>query len=203
MTTHQLNRGHLTTSQVAAILDRRLRPEERGEAIAHLSSCLECRHELAEMEHAFAALGSARRPTRRWTMVVAGIAAAVVVAALPVLLLPRRASAPSPFVVATRTGGVPAVDATAPIEVITPAEGAEAPPRRELVWHARGAGASYLVTVQDTSGAVLWSSSLVDTSATIPSSVGLVRGNRYYWSVDARLGDGVSAKTGAHEFRVP
>jgi len=184
------------------MLDRRLRPEERGEAIAHLSSCLECRHELAEMEHAFAALGSARRPTRRWNMVFAGIAAALVIAALPVMLLPRRASAPAPFV-ATRSGSVPAVDAVAPIEVIAPAEEADVSPQRALIWHARGAGASYVLTVQDTSGTVLWSSSLVDTSATIPSSAGLVRGNRYYWSVDARLGDGVSARTGAHVFKVP
>jgi hypothetical protein len=202
MTTSQFKHDHLTTSQVAAMLDRRLRPEERSEAIAHLSSCLECRHELAEMEHALTALGSKRRPKRRWSMVVAGIAAAVVVAALPVLLLPRRASAPAPFV-ATRAGSVSAVDAIAPIEVIVPAEGAEVTPKRELVWHARGAGAAYLVTVQDTSGDVLWSSSLVDTSTTIPSSMRLASGQRYFWSVEARLADGVSTATSAHVFRVP
>ncbi len=201
MTTHQLNRGHLTTSQVAAILDRRLRDEERSEAITHLSSCLECRHELAEMEHAFAALGSARRPTRRWSMVFAGIAAAVIVAA-PALLLPRRASSPSPLV-ATRSGSVPAVDAIAPIDIIVPAEGAVVTPSRELVWHARGAGASYVVTLQDTSGAVLWSPFLTDTSTTIPSSVRLVSGRRYFWSVGARLADGVSTTTDIHVFTVP
>ena len=201
MTTRQRTADHLSPSQVAAMLDRRLDPEEHREAVAHLSTCLECRHELAEMQHAFEALGTERRPRRRWNTIVAGIAAAVVMAAVPVLLL-RRASSPSPFV-ATRAGNVSAVDAIAPIDVIAPAEGADIAAKLQLIWHATERGASYVVTVQDTSGAVLWSPSLIDTSATIPSSVRLVSGHRYFWSVEARLADGVSTATSVHVFRVP
>ena len=55
-------------------------------AIAHLSACVECRHELAETQRALEAVGVGRRATRRWTIVVAGVAAALVIAVLPVTL---------------------------------------------------------------------------------------------------------------------
>jgi hypothetical protein len=56
------------------------------------------------------------------------------------------------------------------------------------------------VTVQDTSGAVIWSASLTDTTASIPPDVRLVGGRKYFWSVDARLGDGASTSTGVRIF---
>jgi hypothetical protein len=203
MTTQQRNPDHLTAGQVAAMIDRRLRPAERSAAIEHLSSCLECRHELAEMQHALKAFATDPRPVRRRSLFVAGIVAAVVVAAVPMVLLSSHASVRPSSLVATRAGNVSAVDGIVPIGVIAPEEGAELAAKRQVIWHPAGQGASYLVTLQDTAGVVIWSSSLTDTSATIPLGVRLVPSRRYFWSVDARLADGVSTSTGVHVFKVP
>ena len=201
MTVRQHDAEHLTSGQVAAMIDRRLRGAERRVAIAHLSACVECRHELAETQRALEVVGVGRRVTRRWTIVVAGVAAALVIAVLPVTLLsPRRSLRDSP--VSTRAGGVAPVDAVTPIIAIAPTEGAEISAGRQLAWRSAGSKASYRVTVQDTSGSTVWSSSLSDTIAVIPSSAPLLVGQRYFWSVDARLADGGSTSMGVRAFTV-
>jgi hypothetical protein len=66
-----------------------------------------------------------------------------------------------------------------------------------------GVGATYTVTVQDSSSAEVWKrASWSDTSITVPDSVRLNPGSLYFWSVDARLVDGNTAKTGPHTFIV-
>jgi len=200
MTVRQHDAEHLSSGQIAAMIDRRLRGAERRVAIAHLSSCVECRHELAETQRALEAVGVGRRSTRRWTIVVAGVAATLVIAVLPVALRsPARSLRDSP--VSSRAGGAP-VDGVTPIIAIAPSEGAEISADRQLAWRSAGSKASYFVTVQDTSGSTVWSSSLSDTTAVIPSSVPLLVGRRYFWSVDARLADGGSTSMGVRVFTV-
>jgi len=111
MTTRQRSDDHLTTSQVAAMLDRRLPAGERKAAITHLSSCLECRHELADMQQAVTALEAETRPTHRWSMVFVGVAAAVVIAALPIVRLSSHRSGLLSPEIATRAGSAPLVEA--------------------------------------------------------------------------------------------
>ena len=193
---------HLTSAQVAAVIDRRMRGDEHKAAIAHLSTCVDCRRDLAESQRALEAVGPASRHTpRRWTIIVAGVAAALVLAVLPVSLRSGRHDIGDSSS-ATRSGGVAPTDAVSPVTAIAPAEAAPLSRERELVWRSAGPNASYLVTVQDTSGTMLWSSSLTDTTATIPPTVTLRIGDRYFWSVDARLADGGSTNAGVHTFIV-
>jgi hypothetical protein len=200
MTVRRDDADHLTSGQVAAMIDRRLRGTERTAVIAHLSSCVECRHDLAEAQLALKAVGADRYSTRRWSIVVAGVAAALVIAVPLALRPPRQDLVDS--TTATRAGRVPPVDAVSPIAAIAPADGSELSTPRRLVWRSAGLKASYIVTVQDTSGTMLWSQSLADTAVIIPASVLLGSGNRYFWSVDARLADGGSTNMVAHVFTV-
>jgi len=200
MTVRRHDADHLTPGQVAAMIDRRLRGAERNAVVSHLSTCLDCRHDLAETQRALKEVGVGRRPTRPWSLVVAGVAAALVIAVS--IALRTRPRDLDEAVVETRAGGVPPIDAATPILAIAPAEGAELPTGRQLVWRSAGPKALYIVTVQDTSGSTVWLNSLGDTTVAIPSSVPLESGRRYFWSVDARLADGGSTSTIPHVFTV-
>jgi hypothetical protein len=201
MTVRRHDADHLTSGQVAAMIDRRLRGAERTAVISHLSACVECRHDLAETQRALKAVSIDRRPTRRWTIVVAGVAAALVIA-VPLALRSPSLRDLGDSAAATRAGSAPPVDAVTPLAALTPAEGADLSTGRQLVWRSAGSKASYIVTVQDTSGSMVWRSSLADTTVAIPSSVLLHAGHRYFWSVDARLADGGSTNTIPHVFTV-
>jgi len=204
MNTPQLEIHHLTTGHVAALLDGRLNRTERSMAIAHLSLCVECRHELAELQRALTASSPHGRTRRRWKVAASAVAAALVFAVLPAAMLSARRSprVPTAETPATRAAGVSAVDAMASINAIAPADEAEIAVRPEFRWRSAGLGATYLVTVQDTSGAAIWSVTLTDTTAASPPSIPLDPGHRYFWSVDARLADGGSTGTGMRMFTV-
>ena len=200
MNRSHVSQEHLTSGQVAAILDERLNGSDREPALAHLAECAECRHEMAEMHRALHDRTRERRGAKPWLIVASGLAAALVLLLvpaglerarwLPVVAAPTRAA-----------GGVP-VDVARPIGVVSPAEGAVVTGAATLTWRSAGSGASYIVTVQDTTGAVAWSSSFADTSISIPASAGLISGRQYFWSVDARLSDGASTTTGVRAFTV-
>jgi hypothetical protein len=194
----EISTDHLSSDHVAAFLDGRLTGAERERAVRHFAGCSECREELTEVRDVLA--GATSRP-RRW--VVPAVAAAAIVA---FVTIPRimgvvggdpvervRAEQSTPFSV-----GINA------IPVLSPADQASVPQTGvELSWRSAGYGATYTITVQDSSGNEVWRrTSLADTSATVPDSVGFRPGSLYFWSVDARLIDGNTAKTGPHTFFV-
>jgi hypothetical protein len=72
----------------------------------------------------------------------------------------------------------------------------------KLAWQSAGPGARYRVTVQDNAGNSIWAAELDDTTSVVPETARLERGTRYFWSVDARLADGSSARTGARQFTI-
>jgi hypothetical protein len=198
MMTTQAAAAHLTTGQVAAILDERLRGADREPAFAHLAACAECRREMAELHRALHDRERKRRSVRPWVILASGLAAALVLLAIPAGVHRVRSSGP----VATRDGASEPVDAASPIVVVVPRDGASVGPTPSLIWRGSGPGASFLVTVQDTSGTVVWSAASTDTAFTVPISAGLSSGHRYFWSVDARLSSGVSTSAGVREFTV-
>jgi hypothetical protein len=198
MNTSQADSGHLTTGQVAAILDKRLDGRNHQAAIAHLSICAECRHELAELERAIKDGALGRRAVRRWIIMASAVAAVLIMAVLPLTLGRWRSAGGGPPAAATRApGSLSPDDAPSPIGAVVPGDGAVTDATPTLIWRSAAFGASYRVTVQDTSGAVIWSAPITDTTATIPPSARLVHGRRYFWLVEARLRDGTSASTGA------
>jgi hypothetical protein len=194
----EISSDHVSSDHLAAFLDGRLTGAERERAVRHFAGCNECRQELTELR---VVLGSVRRPgSRRWVVVATATAAI-----LTFMMLPRggddtpegkgaRVRAESGL----RLPDEPAIAVVSPADQSTVRQSGVA-----LVWRSAGVGATYSLTVQDSSGGEVWRRvNLVDTSITVPDSVRLRPGHLYFWSVDARLGDGGTAKTGARTFIV-
>lgn len=188
---------HLTSDRVAAFLDGGLDGAERASAVRHFAECAECRRELAELR---GVLDSAHRPrSRGWVAAAAGVAAI-----LAFTLLPRLSSNDNPEAGLTRAvENQRAIGGSSVIGFRSPGDSAiVAASGLELVWETAGQGATYLVTVLDSLGSIAWSRTLTDTSVAVPDSARLTTGSRYFWSVDARLADGRTAKTGVRHFTV-
>ena len=87
------------------------------------------------------------------------------------------------------------------LTVVAPADQAVVDSTIVFQWRSGAPDATYRVTVQDRSGAVVWDTTLADTAVALPRRVVLAKG-QYFWSLDAQLVDGGSAKAGAHRFTV-
>ena len=83
MNRSHVSQEHLTSGQVAAILDERLNGSDREPALAHLAECAECRHEMAEMHRALHDRTRERRGAKPWLIVASGLAAALVLLMVP------------------------------------------------------------------------------------------------------------------------
>lgn len=176
---------HLSPELVAAYLDDDLPSETKRQVELHLASCGECREELAAVRRL------ERRHRRRWFPVLVSVAAA---AAVLVMAVPRKAPSPSN----TRT----LRDAESSFETISPAASAEIDPGRlEFTWRSAGPRADYTITLQDSAGRVVWTSTGADTVAVLPDTVALGAGRTWFWVVDALAPDGGSRSTGLKRLR--
>jgi hypothetical protein len=187
---------HLSSAQVADLLDELLDPGDRDSVITHLSTCAECRHEVAELHLALSRTDERRRRAR-W-VAGAAIAAAAVVA---FVTIPRITSGPvlreNPSSTRTSTS---AVESPAQIRIVQPSDSTAVSSAVSFTWRPAGTDASYLITVQDGAGVVIWLKTTSDTSTALPETVRLASKTPYFWSVDARLADGSSASSGFHPF---
>jgi len=194
MRTDQPFRSHLEAGDVAAYLDLKLSADDRSRVEVHLAECAECRRELVEVRRV---LGNLPR-FRRWHLLVPAAAAA---AALFVILgPPERDRRPAPV---GRERGPRGTERAALIAVVEPGVGAAvAPGPVVFTWRGVGTGATYRLTVTDERGDVVWSANTADTMATLPARIGLERGRRYAWYLDALLPDGRSVTSGVRAFVV-
>jgi hypothetical protein len=187
---------HIASAELARFIDGTLAPAARDAVVAHLGACANCRREVVELREALAASVPRTRARSGW--LPASLAAAAVI--LIAVVLARPATRGSSVVRADVAGTIESesvIVAAAPAEHQAIERGAV-----RFAWHRTGTDATYLVTVQDTTGTVVWSGQVTDTTATLPASAPLTAGQRYFWSVDARLGDGQSRKSGVHTFVV-
>jgi hypothetical protein len=178
--------NHLTDSEMARYLDRRVTLAERDRIEDHLASCAECR------EHALGTQQVLRR-ARRPRIVAAGSALA---AAAVVLIWIARVEPVS-------ERSVPQLRAVARGTVGLTAYGPTSDVRREglrFVWGSAPDVESYRLSVTSADGAQIWSQSGVDTVASLPTSVSLRIGQRYLWVADAITNDGSTRSTGLREF---
>lgn len=197
-------RAHLDATTAAAYLDGGLAEDERDDVIAHLASCAECRREVIDVRAALSREPALKAPRGSWRAVAAAVAAVVAIVILP-RVLPRGHDAANTFrdPVPTRAAAPGAPDEVSRIAVVAPEDGATVSGGgTPLVWQPAGTGATYLVTVQDTSGAITWSTTTSDTAVVLPRTVPLGLGRRYYWTVDARLADGGAGKSGVRSMVV-
>jgi hypothetical protein len=177
---------HLTPEAVAGYIDGALPSEEQRQAELHLATCAECREDVSEIRR----LQLGRRS--KWSVLLLPVAAAAAV--LLVIGLPRQTTTPSDI----RAGS----ETEQRIGIVAPAASAEISPGKiDFIWRSAGAGASYIITLQEADGRVVWTSTIADTLATLPDSVALPAGRTWFWFVDAMLPDGKSLTTGVQRLR--
>lgn len=194
----EISSDHVSSEHLAAFLDGRLTGSERERAVRHFAGCGECRQELTELREVLAAPRGAI--SRRW-IVVGGAVAAIMAFVLVPRVVRDDSSGESARIRAEDGRRLP--DGTPGIGVVTPDDKARVSPTGlTLAWRPAAGVAMYVVTILDSTGAQVWSHSSADTSVMIPISARLRPGSRYFWSVDARLADGTTAKTGARTFTV-
>jgi hypothetical protein len=191
---------HFTDAHLAAFLDRRLTPLEHRSALAHFAACPACRREMT----AASRLVHAGRGRGTWL----GPVVAVLAAAIAFAVVPRSTRDADGVSDGARTEvSTPQrslqPDRMATVAVLSPTDGAlvDASPIK-FRWRSLGKDATYRLTFQDVTGEVLWDATTGDTTVTLPGRVTLTSGQHYFWSVDAQLVDGRSAKAVAHRFTV-
>ena len=210
MTSHDMpsfldERGHVPATEMARYLDGTSDRVARSQLTHHLAGCDECREELT-------ALRRLVPPRSRLTTRVGAVIGAA--AAVVLITMSWRGSLTSSIDQAapdsTRAlGGVVEIDA--PIPVVSPtSDSVISASNLRLTWHAAGADASYRLVVLDESGGTVFAEVTGDTSTIGPAAViakrsrgsGEQAAHTYFWSVEASLLDGRSAKTGLHRLRV-
>jgi hypothetical protein len=197
--TERFDTQHPSNEQVAAFLDGRLTTDERAQVLTHFDACPECRREMTVANK----LLGARRDVRRGPVI--GLATILAAALAFVVVRPishdpaTDPATPEPAVRSSDQLSQP--DRIAGLTVVAPANHAVIDSTIVFQWRSGGPDATYRVTVQDRSGAVVWDTTLADTALPLPRRVVLAKG-QYFWSLDAQLADGGSAKAGAHQFTV-
>ena len=178
--------SHLTDSEMALYLDRRLSLEERDRIENHLGNCAECRTQVLAAQHV---LGSGRRSR-------VATAGGVLAAAAVIFILITRAAPhddqPTPQLRAIASDNA-ALVAYGPI-------GDAKRAGLRFVWGPAAGAVSYRLTLTTADGAQVWSRSGMDTLASLPSTVVLRAGEKYLWVADAILNDGSARSTGLREF---
>ena len=176
---------HLSDIEAATYLDRTLSAVDRERVESHLASCSECR------EHVMAGFKLTRSRDRRGrtTLLLAAVAAALLVIVFRPDVLTRF----------TKRGTQLRSTPGSFLPAYTPL-GAQSEDARRFVWGSAGNVISYRLTITRGDGAAVWTQSGLDTVVTLPDSVVLSSGGRYFWVADALLNDGSSRSTGLHEF---
>ena len=183
-----LGDGHLTPLERAAYIDRGLSAADVHRVEEHLARCEACRRELTDESRLVRRVGRGRR--RITAIAVLATAAALM---FVVSRVPRTADA------GRLRGQVPPESTPAPLVAYGPI-GEQKTGVRRFVWSPAVGALSYRLTVTRSDGTVFWSTSVADTSATLPDSLTLGSAPSYDWVVDAILRDGKTRSTGLHEF---
>jgi hypothetical protein len=188
---------HLTDEDLAAWLDGTLTGAARTRAEQHLIACDECRNVVVQAGGTLVS----RKRTRAWPWAGVGLAAA---AALVILVVSRG---PTSF---TTTDSLER--AHAPVTEDVPRFEARAPETRSAIardslafaWEGEPEGTVYQLTISDERGGVVFTTRTTDSTFVLPrdSATALVRGQVYYWLVEALLPDLRSATTAVRSFTV-
>jgi hypothetical protein len=183
-----LGGGHLTALERAAYLDRGLSADDSRRVEAHLAACELCRRQLTEESQLVRGVRRKRRPAVAMALIASAAAVILIASRVP------RHSNTAPL------RAEPALDSTTVPLVAYGPIGEQRSGVRRFVWASANGALSYRLTVSSSDGTVLWSTSVTDTSATLPDTISLSRAPKYFWVADAILRDGRTRSTGLHEF---
>jgi len=168
----------------------RLSDDEDLDALeAHLLSCARCREEVrvALVVRAEVAEQPGRAAGRgtdaRWRRLRPGLLIGLATAAVLVLVVRRGARlelTPDGTHRGPTQAGAPAPIPRQPVGQVSTA--------REVRWSGFAGAARYRVRVFNTDGDLLWEAQATDTALSLPDSLHLTPGRRYYWNVAGRTG---------------
>jgi hypothetical protein len=173
--------------EIASYLDRGMAAADRERVEDHMVDCAECRENVAEAEQL---IRKVQRPRH-----LAQFAALAAIAATAFIVFVPQLTRQSLDRV---TRDAPAAAALSSYE---PAVSVAQQPAR-FVWAAAAGATAYRITLSAADGTTVWSATVSDTTAVLPTSVVLEPQTRYVWFVDATLPDGSSQSTGLRELIV-
>jgi hypothetical protein len=179
--------AHVKDLEIAAYLDRGLRPDQVDRIEEHLVQCADCRDNVIKAQE-LVARTRRPRPMIQVGLLVAA-AAAIVIIALPALRTRWMGDAAS----------MRDEDSATALIAYGPVGQSTVVPIR-FTWGSAPGSLSYRLSLTDMRGKAVWSTSVSDTTVVLPASVEIVGGGRYVWVVDAILSDGTTMSTGLREF---
>jgi hypothetical protein len=209
-----VNKGHLTASELAGYVDHALDADARRAADEHLEQCAECRYEamavlnVADSYEANAPVvegrphttAAASAPSRSgWRRVAIG--SGVLAAGLVLSLVARQPDSRDEQIAAVRAPRTSARAGKTVVAAAAPADGATIPARGAVFSWYRATTDTYRFTLATQSGEPVWSRETSDTSVALPATVSLEPGRTYFWHVDA-IADGIVAASAARQFLV-
>lgn len=176
--------AHLSSDELAAMVDGGLPAARRAYVSTHLAICRECRSELA-LATRIVETAPARRPASRpWVPLLLGVAAAT---ALLFVSPPVRHRQP----VATADVRSAVLSATAISVIAPPPESSVGATAVRFSWHAVPGVSTYRLFITDSAGVPVRTLPTTDTTVN-QFSPPLVEAGRYFWYVDALRVDGSS-----------
>ena len=174
---------------IAAYIDRGLKPQRRAEVEEHLADCGECRENVVKAGELVA---KSRRPSLIIRSVALLAAAAVMIVAVPSI---RSRWTPESRPMMRDGSDSPRLVAYGPV-------GEVKSPIVAFTWASATDALSYRITITTAAGADVWSTGSTDTTVTLPASITLAPRTQYLWVVDALLRDGTTRSTGIHGFGI-
>jgi hypothetical protein len=175
---------------ITGFVDRSLDAEARARVESHLADCEECRREVLDVDHIRRSAPSARR----LSLIPIGAAVAAA-AALLLVLWPARGPTPADGV-----HREPAVTTTIAPRAVSPLGSIAT--LDSIRWSSVPGADRYSVSVFDANGTVLWQANAADSVIGVPADVPLAPGDRYFWSVRARVGWDRWVESSLSEFTV-
>lgn len=189
-------KDEIPAEQLAAFIDGRLGSEERARVESRLAADPEARAEMIAASR-LAAQAEERPPLRKTAWKSLGFAAAAA-AVLAVLVLPGDRPWTRTADLATERRST--IEDGGRITLLSPSETQPVSPGPvAFAWRSES-NASYRLTLADSSGSTIWTTSTAAAEATLPDSIRLSGASRYYWYVDAMLLDGSSITSGPRAF---
>lgn len=191
---------HVTSEDLAGYLEHRLDRESTRQVETHMAECAACRADLVQVRALLGPLPGIRQTAQHRSWLRRGWLAAAALAGVALVPLARRAEQRQAPAHSLRT----AASSATRIAVVAPDPAAQQrpidPDKVVFTWRAVDGAGTYRITVTDSAGTPVFTTTTADTSIMPPRPHLLAHGGSYLWYVDALRGDGTTWSTGVQSF---